>query len=357
MAYVADVDVHNFRSLTKAQLTFSPGMNLLFGDNGAGKSSLLEAVSIVSRGGGSVPHLREVLGPDGDRWRVTATSREIGRVSARIQQVVFSEGKKTQTIDDRPVSNRELALALPLVSLTPLNQTVVNEGASARLRWLDWCMFHVEHDFMEAWQNYRRTLKQRNAALRMGVDRSSMEGWSKLLVTHGDALAALRKKWFPDFSRQFTDELSAFLPDSEWVADFYPGWEGGKSLREALKQSLAGDLRMGSTRYGPHRADWNARRNGETVKRKISRGEEKLCAIALLLAVAKIVRDVVGHLPVLLLDDIEAEFASNTRKKVVDRLDSLGAQCIMTAHERLLELEGKTGVRMFHVEHGCVGSL
>lgn len=357
MGYVSKVDIHNFRCLSKLQASFVPGINLLYGDNGTGKSSILEALAFVSRGSGGVPQFRDALGPGGSQWRISAVVSPRAGYAGRIHRVAFADGKKTQWIEGQPASNRELAHSLPLASLTPLNQSVVNDGPTARLRWLDWCMFHVEPSFLAVWRAYRRALKQRNAVLRgSNTDRDALAQWSDLVASKGEALAVLRDQWFPLFFRRYVEELDIFFEDTNWTVEQYRGWEQGRPLQAVLRETLSGDLRAGFSRTGPHKADWNVCRNGIHARRRISRGEEKLCSIALLVALAESMNDAIGEFPVLLLDDIEAELSISTRNTVIDRLGTLGAQCILTAHDRLPELKDDAEAAMFHVEHGPAGA-
>lgn len=353
MARVERVGVRNLRRIEDLELVLAPGLNLVAGENGAGKTSLIEALAWSARGIGVGTRARDAVGPALGGWSVeTKVMREDSKVST-LHSLRFSGGAREQYLDGRPATNVELARSLPLAAFTPNVQAVVSDSPASRIRWVNWCMFHVEPSFYRVWRSYRRALSQRNRLVRARVQGAHLASWSREVARYGEALNVLRVAFFVRWTTCFVAELEELEAGGGWGAVYKRGWAGDKSLAEILAgedDRLLAD--SGATRHGPHRADIVVTRGGVGARRRISRGEEKLAGLAILLSLAQQLRTVGREPPVLLLDDLPSELSASSLDRVLRRVQSLRLQVVATGHEwERINVE-LNPVRLFHVEHG-----
>jgi DNA replication and repair protein RecF len=257
-------------------------------------------------------------------------------------------GESVQTLAD-------LSPALPLVIIEPNSHNLVDGSPENRRRMVDWGVFHVKPEFLSNWQRYQRTLKQRNAQLKINDGNSDLlDGLDIQLARYGQAVSSYRNAYISDLIPKIKiilALLSNSTPDIEAV--YKRGWSGPELL-EYLQNQRNRDLEIGATAGGPHRADLLLTVAGEKARDRLSRGQQKLLAAALLLAQAQIMSDS-GNTPVLLIDDLAAEFDSEHLDKMVELLASTTAQVWLTGVDKsLIEITKSSNLepRVFHVKQG-----
>lgn len=251
----------------------------------------------------------------------------------------------------------ELSSALPLVVLEPNSHNLVDGSPEHRRRMVDWGVFHVKHTFLGQWQRYRRTLKQRNAYLKKNnQDRVLMDSLDRQMVLYGVSVTHDRESYITEMKpkiKVLLDFLSDSLPEIE--TSFSRGWSG-LSFAEYLLKNRSRDWELGATMGGPHRADLKLLVAGEKARDRLSRGQQKLLAAALLLAQAQIMSDH-GTIPVLLIDDIASEFDQQHLEKMLSLLASMQAQIWLTGVDKSLIEKAKNaglGPLVFHVKQGQI---
>jgi len=352
---LAELTLENLRCIDKAELAFGPGTNLVFGANGAGKTTVLEAVFLLGRGRSFRTRLNERLIQHGK-----PLARIMGQVSAEpvtrrlgIEIQRPAEGK-TGTIgrlDGADLrSFAELALAFPVQAMDPDAHKLIEEGSARRRRWLDWAVFHVEQGFASSWARYQKALQQRNAALRSG--RAEFTAWDPELAREGEVLTGARERVAMALA-PYWSEVAAELTGLEITLDFQPGWDRDHSLADLLAASAGRDRDRRSTTVGPHRADLTLRMSGRVAREVLSRGQQKLAAVALNLCQLEFLKREHGLSPTVLLDDPSAELDRDRLARFIARVEALETQLIVTALDRDSPLFGQPET-VFHVEQGRV---
>jgi DNA replication and repair protein RecF len=352
---IQQLQVRDVRCVVGAVLGLDPRLNLLVGPNGAGKSSLLEALHVLAYGrsfrgrvgdglvrsgaphleiyaewtdGGGLPH-RAGLRHAGSRWEARLDGDSVGNLGALCAQVA-------------------------VVCFEPGSHELIGGGSEHRRRFLDWGLFHVEPDFLPLWRRYARALKQRNALLKCRPLASALSPWDQELSDSGEALTRLRQAYLDDFEPvlgaegdRLLDELGA--PSLE----FRPGWRRLElSLLDALLLSRERDLVLGHTSIGPHRADWRIGFAGLPGREALSRGQEKLAALACLLAQARHHAERHGDWPVICLDDLASELDPEHQSRVLETAMASGAQLLISGTQ--LPSGSWDHAKVFHVERGSV---
>jgi DNA replication and repair protein RecF len=229
---------------------------------------------------------------------------------------------------------------------------LVEDGPLLRRRWLDWAVFHVEPQFVSAWQSYSRALKQRNAALKTGTDPGV---WEHDLIRLGNLLTDARRRVVLQLQPHWIHVLSE-LDAVEASLEFYRGWSQDRSLEEALASHLAKDRERGLTSVGPHRFEILLRLTGRPAREVVSRGQQKLLGAAMALSMARCVAALAGRASTLLLDDPAAELDPAHTRRLLSAVGQLAGQLVVTA---LRPEDTALGVpdAVFHVEHGGVNRV
>ena len=344
------LEISNLRNLRAVQVELDPGFNALYGANGSGKTSFLEAVYILGRGSSfRTKDLNRVLRDDAEQFFVT------GRLDPSLAAIAveFHAGTTEYRIAGQKARGRlELAEHLPLMFISPESQSLISEGPRLRRRFLDWGVFHVEPGFIPSWQRYQRALKQRNKSLGSpGVDTA----WDAELARAAEQITQLRG----DYVARLTPYVENYVRDLVALEDislsFAPGWRQDHSYLEALQASLDQDREYGFTRLGPHRADVIIRVGNRLARDTLSRGQLKLLVFALLLAQVALLNEVTAVRPIIMIDELAAELDTVHRGRLLRVLADLKAQILITVTERDALVAGETiPIRWFHVEQGQV---
>jgi DNA replication and repair protein RecF len=349
------VQVTDFRCLQSAELELDPRFTLISGPNASGKTSLLEAIYVLGRGRSfRTRRLEHLIRHDSEQFVVFG---EIDTTDRRIPVGVEGSrsGIRAQIGGEKVASLAELAVALPVQIIDPEIHHLIEEGPSRRRRFLDWGVFHVERTFVAYWQRYRQALKQRNAALKSGQPRAAVVAWDGDLLRYGELLTSARSRYVALLAEQ-AEIIGRNLLGMDLELSYRPGWARDQSFAESLQQSRNHDQASGVTQVGPHRAELSIRLNGAGVKDRISRGQQKLLAAALLLAQLKLFPEDGSVRPSLLLDDPAAELDDDRLTGLIREVSAHSVQLIVTTLHNEFSAFGTPG-RRFRVETGQVEPL
>lgn len=362
-----------FRNLSPAEpASFSPSFNLLYGANGSGKTSVLEAIGYlglgrsfrINRHQAVVQHSQQRFTVFGgldhgfDEERNTEASGSLAHRLGISRDVAKKE--TTLRVDGEGVrSLSSLAMHLPVSVIDPGVFDIVAGGPGKRRQFLDWAVFHVEPSFASSWQQCQRVTSQRNQTLRNGrLDESMLRIWDAQYAALSERISEARKVAFDQFKSAF-DSLVHEV-DVSWTyglkLEFYPGWDTSQSLVDVLVRHREQEVRMGHTLYGPNRADIRIRFQGRPVAETFSRGQQKTLVILMKIAQSMVLNGL-GKQVSFLIDDINAELDESHRTMLARKLQELRCQVFITSIEHpdpesLWQGNQTPDYRMFHVEHG-----
>jgi DNA replication and repair protein RecF len=351
------VQVTDFRCLQSAALDLDPRFTLISGPNASGKTSLLEAIYVLGRGRSfRTRRLEHLIRRDAEQFVVFG---EIETADRRIPVGVegSTSGMRARIGGAKASSLAELALVLPVQIIDPEIHRLIEEGPGRRRRFLDWGVFHLFHvkQFIGHWQRYQQTLKQRNAALKSGLPRDAVAAWDSDLLRYGELVTDARSRYVALLAPH-AEVIARNLLGMELELSYRTGWAREQSLAEALEQSRNHDQASGATQVGPHRAELSIRLNGAGVKDRISRGQQKLLAAALLMSQLKLFPDDATVQPSLLLDDPAAELDDDRLAGLIREVSAHSVQLIVTTLHSEFAALGAPG-RRFAVAAGRVEAL
>jgi DNA replication and repair protein RecF len=353
---VTRLDIASLRRFERVSLAPGPALNLLTGHNGAGKTSVLEALHLMAYGRSFRGRVRDGL------IRRGAPALEVfvewQDAAGRVHRAGLRHGGHAWEgrLDGEAVGHLgELCAAFAVVSFEPGSHVLVTGGSEARRRLLDWGLFHVEQMFLPLWRRYARALKQRNALLKAQAPSREFDVWDRELVEAGELITRHRQNYLQQWQPRFQATAASLLPaGGDASLAFLPGWREELPLADALLLARERDRAMGYTGVGPHRADWRVDYRDLPGREALSRGQAKLTALALLLSQAEQHATLRGDWPVVALDDLASELDRTHQRRVLEWLLASGAQVFLTGTEAppsMAELPTPEVAR-FHVEQG-----
>lgn len=336
--------------------------NLFFGQNGSGKTSLLEAVHLLGmarsfRSGNAkslITHGERACTVFGERLSDGGGVRALGVTRAL-------DGELTLRIaGDTVRSVARLADELPLMLINNESFELLVGAPQQRRRYLDWGVFHVEHRYREFAQRFQRLMSQRNHLLRRGrISSRDVAPWDQELARCGEAVSEGRQLFADRLQPVFHAFMATLAPElGDIVLRYRRGWDSQHSYLAVLERSLESDLEQGFTQSGPQRADLRVTVDGYSAAETLSRGQQKLVVCALKLAQGQLLAESASDPGLYLIDDLPSELDAERCERICRCLAGLGAQTLLTCVERgalpAHWLGDESDLAMFHVEHGQV---
>lgn len=351
--------IQGLRCITDAVLDLAPTINAFVGANGAGKTSVLEAAYLLSHAQSFRGGPREALQQrDAAELAIFA---EVQHADGRLGRLGLgrSAARWVAKVDGAAVSIGQLVHDCAVVCFDPGAHALIAGGADGRRRYLNWGVFHVEPDFLTLWGRYQRALKQRNSLLRSSAaaDEALFAPWEVELAQTAIQLDEQRERYLARLRLLLQANVSALLPElGELELRYRRGWPDARDLRDLLREQRGRDLARGHTTLGTHRADWSLVFEHAPLREHLSRGQEKLAALACVLAQAELYEQERGEWPVICLDDLASELDQPHQAAVVSRLSSVQAQILLSGTELSAAVQ-TVSPRVFHVEQGVLTRL
>jgi DNA replication and repair protein RecF len=342
--------IQSFRNIESIQVAASPNLNLVIGDNGSGKTSLLEAIYLLGYGRSFRSNKMERVITHGVNQLVLFAIVDEHRVG-----LSKSRSGETQLKIDGEVVRTQAPLSqlLPVQLIHPEGYGVVNGSPKHRRAFLDWGVFHMEHSYYELTQRFKRVLKQRNALLKRRSPKREVAYWDEEFVQLSLQVNDRRQSYFNALRPIVEDIAESFLPEYRLDMTLQPGWTG--ELKTVLESGFERDVQLGYTQLGPQKADIRIRTESGSAADCLSRGQMKLLVCALLLAQGQLAYEQYEKPTVYLIDDFAAELDQSKRKLLADYLQRNKAQVFVSAIEQhMLDGFDLSNCQVFHVKHGGI---
>lgn len=360
----------NFRNHTALNLSFPKRISIFSGSNGVGKTSILEAVSIL----GSTRSFRAGKNEDfilrGMDYSSLNADVDSDGLKNSVRVDIFSTGKKLY-IDEkhfRRIQNPVHGLAS--IVFSPGDHYIIEGDASERRLFLNRAIANIDPGYSDALSRYNKTLQQRNSLLKKlhksGISVKSAANhlliWDEQLIELGVSLLLQRKAYIEALAPRVKEEYRRIAKkDDDFDLKYLPFSEeefhfGAENFMEevqsffvtSLAANIGRDLILQSTSIGPHRDEIQLILNANKVKFYASQGERRTCALALRLGEVSLFRKIRKKAPILLMDDISSELDSVRRKALVELLQQEDSQVLLTATELPTDLLRDAGEAFFH---------
>ena len=351
---VSRLQVHHWRNLQPLSLEPSPGLNILVGDNGSGKTSLLEAIYLLGVGRSFRTLKAKRLIQDGQQsttiFAATGSGHALG-----IQK--NSDGTTSARLNGSGASRLSaLAHLLPVQLFDPRSLDVLSGPSLPRRQLLDWGVFHVEHSLVDQWARASRALQQRNSLLKSAkIPDDLLLAWELELADASEQIHAARKRFMDSWQPFLVAAMSRLLEGFNIQVGYQPGWDADVPLLVLLKEARVKDAERGFTQLGYHRADIRIRADGVLAEERLSRGQLKLCVCAIKLSLVERLR-LAGARPVLLFDDLASELDQTSRRLMMQWIEEMNLQTWLTTIEldQLDDFCGQMPRQVFHVKQGNI---
>lgn len=354
---LAQLIVSNFRNLASVSLQpLLRGFNIVYGNNGSGKTSLLESIYYLS------------LGRSFRNTTIERVIRHSEQAFSLFAHVTLNHGHAIPVglerriakplvlrVNGQDVSSiSELAALLPVQLMDSHCHDLLDGGPSFRRKYLDWGLFYSNKQFLRAWQEFDRALKQRNASLRINQSKKERDAWLEPLIANALLLDQMRGAYVEQLMPLLESMIAELLPIASLSVAYQSGWDRSRAYADVLQQAENKDIQLGYTQYGPHKADLKIQINGVPAKDILSRGQQKLFVCAMIVTRGFLLQSVLNKRSIYLLDDLPSELDSASRTRLLGLLSRQDSQIFVTGIEFADAEASLTGsaVKMFHVEHG-----
>ncbi|MAT39785.1 MAG: hypothetical protein CL946_09300 [Ectothiorhodospiraceae bacterium] len=343
------LSVENIRNHRRTEREFPGSGVLLWGENGAGKTALLESIAMLCTSKSFVTSTDKHLIANGAEFaKVRGEFLSDGGSVYTVDLTMPTNGRKKLLLNNANISSVDLVGTFPLVYLAPQFRTITAGGPSERRTFLDTVLSQASHSYLTDLVEYRRALKQRNALLSeqergRSTLRELTETWTHSLARLGARIARHRLAFVDGFSPVFTSVYSRIAPDAEVpslsysseVLSCYTAEEPQAALMEAYQARFESDYVRKTTTLGIHRDDLEMQIDGMDVRASASQGQHKSLLTALKIAEYSYLNEKVDEQPLLLLDDVFSELDELRLQRILSIVSEVGQTFITSANENV----------------------
>lgn len=307
MPVLEKIVISDFRNIELQELEFSPNINCISGNNGEGKTNLLDAIYYLSMTKSAFASSDKYTFRYGtEEFSISGTYRMENGLSSRFSLKMTTKGEKKVKRDDKAYGRvSEHVGILPIVMVSPADISMVSESGEERRRFVNAVLSQMDREYMTSLQQYNRLLQQRNKMLKeMDPDRSLLEVIDMRMSALAEPIYQVRKKFVEDLKPIIAEYYKAVSGGSEQVDIEYESELSKASLEELLAVSYEKDRILKYTTAGLQRDDFAFKMNGWPIRRHGSQGQQKSFLVSLKFAQYEIMKKNYGFAPVLLLDDV-----------------------------------------------------
>lgn len=307
MPVLEKIVISDFRNIELQELEFSPNVNCISGNNGEGKTNLIDSIYYMSMTKSAFASSdKYILRHGSEEFALAGTYAMENGTRSRFSMKMTSKGEKKVKRDDKPYQKiSEHIGLLPVVMVSPADVSMVSESGEERRRFVNAVLSQMSREYMSNMQQYNRLLLQRNKMLKdMVPDRSLLEVVDMRLSAIAEPIHKARKQFVQDLKPIVAEYYKALSGDSEQVDIFYETELDNAPLEQLLAQSYEKDRIMKHTTEGIHRDDFIFTMNGQPIRRYGSQGQQKSFLVSLKFAQYEIMKRNYGFAPILLLDDV-----------------------------------------------------
>lgn len=363
MKVIREIRAQSFRNLQDQAVTFHPNLNLFYGENGAGKTSILEAIYFLAHGRSfRTSQFDSIIQTTANTLLIQANilsghdSHFIALQKARNTslQVKINQTKVKRIAD--------VSKLLPIKIIDADSQKLFHFGPQFRRQLMDWGLFHVKQNYFSLWQELQQVLRQRNQLLKNKAPTNDFSYWNHKFSELSNEIHSHRQRYIGELTPYFHNFCRYFRLNHEFHIAYKPGFDPTKNLTEELELHLNKDRAVGYTTLGPQRADLLFKTtSNHDCSEFLSQGQQKLLSYAINVAQGACLLAETAVAPIYLLDDIASELDNNNLQDLAQALGQLKAQTFVTSIHKdglqpFLSSANHESHQLFHVKHGMLST-
>ncbi len=356
--YVESIELNQYRNYESAKVDFSPGVNIFFGDNAQGKTNLLEAVYVS---GTSKSHKgskdKDLIRFDREEAHIRLIFRK-NDLSHQLDLHLKKKKSKGIAIDGLPIRKvAELFGMLHIVFFSPEDLSIIKNGPAERRKFLDMEMSQLDKGYYSMLVSYNKLLQERNKLLKQIYFspslRETLDVWDDQLIEIGTAIIRKREKFIEKIDEMMREIHAKLTGGKENMVVHYDKNVDVENFREKLTENRERDIKTGTTSAGPHRDDMGFVVNGTDIRKFGSQGQQRTAALSLKLSEIRLIEQVSGDKPVLLLDDVLSELDHHRQNYLLDSIADIQTMISCTGLDDFVN--GRIAMdRIFRVTDGSV---
>lgn len=364
--FLQKLSLSNFKNYTEAELVLSEKINCFIGNNGAGKTNILDAIYYLSFcksyfnsvDSQNINHDHDFFAIHGIYQNQENSADKVSCIQKRQNKKVFKLNRKTYTRLADHIGT------IPLVMISPYDRDLINDGSELRRKYINGVISQFDRIYLNDLINYNKSLLQRNTLLKhmfneRYFDEVALETWNETLIQHGESIFEKREKFLNEFNPLFEEYYSFLAGSKEKVNVSYESQLHENAFKDLLNQSIERDRVTRYTTVGIHKDDLIFTINGFPVKKFASQGQQKSFVIAIKLAQFEFTRRTKSFKPILLFDDIFDKLDDSRVKQIINLVseNNFGQVFITDTQKQRIEKLFKTVAidhRIFDVVDGNV---
>lgn len=355
---IQSLELHNFRNYEKLNMTFHPGINVLYGDNAQGKTNVLESIFV---GGTTKSHRgnkdKEIIkiGEEESHIRIFA---EKEKTVHKIDMHLRKNKAKGIAIDGIPIKKSgELLGLVHIIFFSPEDLAVIKNGPSERRRFINMELAQLDKIYLYNLSEYNKALGNRNKLLKQLKYQREWEDtlhiWDDQLMKAGKKIIKRREAFIEELSRIVYEIHKKLSGGKEELVMKYEPNVRAEEFEEKMKMSLEKDIALSVSHVGPHRDDIIFSIKDVDIRKYGSQGQQRTCALSLKLAEIEMVKKIIGDKPVLLLDDVLSELDRNRQNYLLESIHDIQTIITCTGLEEFID-KNMTIDKVFKVIKGQI---
>jgi len=325
--------LNNFRNYSKQEVALGKGVNFFVGNNGSGKTNLLEGIYFLSLTKSYKTSEMNLIKYDNDFARIVANAINKDR-KFQLKLIISEQGKKAMINNSEIKKLSDYIGTINVLSFLPEDLTIIKGSPKDRRYFIDLMYGQIDKNYLNELSNYKLILKQRNELLKKMAESNSQDMMLLDVLTEQLAQSALTitelRKAFVKNINSSLKSMYRFLTDRN--ADFLfvhkPSLES--DFENTLKSKYKSDILLRTTNLGPHRDDYDFLLDKLIARDTASQGEQRMMVLAMILAIGDIIFKIKGERPIFLLDDVFSELDHSRQNRLLKYLNELDAQSIIT---------------------------
>lgn len=340
--FIDNLALNHYRNYESAEISFSHGINILYGDNAQGKTNVLEAIYMLAttrshRGSKD----RDIIAFGKDECHIRADIVK-NDIEHRIDMHLRKSKSKGVAIDMIPIRrSNELFGMVNIILFSPEDMTIIKDSPAERRRFMDMELCQLNKIYYSNLSSYNKVLNQRNNLLKqISFDRSQIDMipvWDSQLVNYGIKIIKDRNNFIDMMNEIIPDIHSRLTSGKENLKLVYEKNINEDFFADALAEKQDIDIRYQSTQLGPHRDDITFMIDDMDVKKFGSQGQQRTVALSLKLAEIELVKKIINDNPILLLDDVMSELDSNRRDALLSSISDIQTVITCTGYDDFIK--------------------